>query len=228
MSSSRLCIGAVAGVAVAVLSVGYAIALCIGLLTLPSPQLQIQDPWFTSMELLILCLAPAMVALAVGLHAWAPTDRKSHAQLSIVFMSMCALVTCCVHFAILTLSRQPIFATGRWPTLVFAFRWPSVVYALEILAWDVFFPLAALFAALAIPGAGLAGLARSVLFASAALAFVGLAGVPLADMNVRNIGIIGYVLLYPIAAVLLSIVFRREARRTAIVARLARTSGGTK
>jgi hypothetical protein len=200
---------------VAVLCIAYAIVLSIGLLTLPSSELPIQDPWFTFMELLILGIAPAMVAFAVGLHAWVPVERKSHALLSIAFMSMCALVTCCVHFVVLTLSRQPAFASGSWPTLVFAFRWPSVVYALDILAWDVFFPLAALCAALAIQGTGLAGLARTLLFASAALAFSGLAGVPFANMNLRNIGILGYVGLYPIAAVLLAVVFRREATRGA-------------
>lgn len=212
----NLRVGVIAGITVAVLNVIYAIILAIGLLTLPSPELQIQNPWFTVMELLIIGIAPAMVALAVGLHAWAPVERKSYAQLSIVFMSMCAVVTSCFHFAILTLSHQPTFAAGSWPTLVFAFRWPSVVYALDILAWDVFFPLAAIFGALAIQGMGLLGVARNLLFGSAALGFIGLSGVPLSDMNVRNIGIIGYVLLYPIAAALLSIVIRREAARGAV------------
>ncbi len=211
----NLRIGVFAGNAVAVLCFAYAAVLSVGLLTMPSSELPIQNPWFTFMELLILGIAPAMVALIVGLHAWAPVERKSYAQLSVVFMSMCALVTCCVHFAILTLSRQPAFAAGSWPTLVFAFRWPSVVYALEILAWDFFFPLGALCAALAMPGAGLAGLARKLLFASAALAFAGLAGVPLANMNVRNIGIVGYVVLFPVAGGLLAVVFRREASRLA-------------
>lgn len=212
-TATNLRMGMLAGVAAAALCVAYAIVLGIGLLTLPSPEQPIRDPWFTVMELLILGIAPAMVVLAGALHAWAPAERKVHALLSLVFMSICALVTCCAHFAVLTLSRQPAFTTGDWPTLVFAFRWPSVVYALDILAWDLFFPLATLFAALAIRGAGLVGLARNLLFASAALAFVGLAGVPLANMNVRNIGIVGYVVLYPIAAALLAVVFRREAMR---------------
>ena len=215
-SSLDLRISVLAGNAVAVLNVAYAIVLSVGLLTLPSPELPIQNPWFTAMELLILGIVPTMVVLAVGLHAWVPCERKSHAVLSILFISMCALVTCCVHFAVLTLSRQPTFFTGSWPTLVFAFRWPSVVYALDILAWDVFFPLGALFAALAIQGLGLARLARNLLFGSAALAFIGLAGVPLANMNVRNIGIIGYVLLYPVVAALLSVMLQREATHSAV------------
>jgi hypothetical protein len=36
---------------------------------------------------------------------------------------------------------------------------------------------------------------------------VGLAGVPLANMQVRNIGIIGYGLLFPIAAAVLTYLF---------------------
>lgn len=208
-------VGVVAGVSVAVLSIAYATVLCIGLLTLPSSDLPIQNPWFTFMEVLILAIAPAMVVFTVGLHAWAPADRRSLTRLSVIFMSMCALVTCCVHFVVLTLSRQPAFATASWSTLVFAFQWPSVVYALDILAWDIFFPLSALCAAVAIHGKGLAGLARKFLFASAALAFIGLLGIPLVNMNIRNIGIIGYVLLFPIAAVMLAIVLRREAAQGA-------------
>ena len=44
----------------------------------------------------------------------------------------------------------------------------------------------------------------------AALAFVGLAGIPMANMNIRNIGIIGYVVLFPIATVMLAIVLTRR------------------
>jgi hypothetical protein len=210
-TASGLRIGVLAGNAVTLLCIAYAAVLGIGLLTLPSSDSPIQDPWFTCMELLILVLAPTMVAFTVGLHVWSPVQRKSYAQLGVVFMSMCALVTCCVHFAVLTISRQPAFEIGSWQTLVFAFRWPSVAYTLDILAWDVFFPLAALCAALAIQGSGLAGLARRLLYASAALALIGLAGVPLGNMNVRNIGIVGYVVLFPIASFLLAAVFRRDA-----------------
>lgn len=195
----------------ALLCIVYAFALGIGLLTIPSPDQPIQNPWFTVMEVLILFIAPAMVVFTVGLHSWALAERKSLSLLSVIFMSMCALVTCCVHFAVLTLSREPAFTAATWATLVFAFEWPSAVYAMDILAWDIFFPLAALCAAGAVHGVGLAGHARNLLFGSAALAFVGLVGIPTDNMNIRNIGIIGYVVLFPIAAVMLATVFKRQA-----------------
>ena len=211
----QLHVGVAAGFAVAVLCVVYAAVLTIGLVTLPSPEQPIQNPWFTIMEILILAIAPGMVAFTVGLYAWASTEAKSLALLSVLFMSMCAVVTCCVHFAVLTLSRHPAYADPEWASLVFSFTWPSMAYALDILAWDLFFPLAAIFAAFAVRGSGRASLVRALLLGSAALAFVGLAGVPLANMNIRNIGILGYVFLFPIASFLLALMFRIQVRRNA-------------
>lgn len=208
-------LGVVAGSAVAVLCLAYAVVLSVGLLALPSPDQQIQDPWFTIMELLIIGIAPAMVAFTVALHAWVPPGRKAIALLSVVFMGMCAVVTCSVHFAVLFLSREPAFAADVWARQVFSFTWPSVAYALDIMAWDLFFPLSALFAALCIQGTGHASLVRGLLFASAGLAFLGLMGIPLANMSVRNIGIVGYALLFPIAAALSAVDFYRAGGQRA-------------
>jgi hypothetical protein len=204
-------LGVAAGYALPVLCLVYAVVLAIGLYTLPSPDQPIQQPWFSWLEILILGIAPAMVMLMVALHAWAPLERKSVALLGIAFMSMCSAVTCSVHFAILALSHQPIIADAAWTTVVFSFKWPSLAYALDILAWDFFFPLAAICAALAVSGSALATAVRVLLFSSATLALAGLVGVPLEDMNIRNIGIVGYVVLFPIAALLLAILFGRGA-----------------
>jgi hypothetical protein len=196
--------------AVALLCLVYAVVLTIGLLTLPSPQHQIQDPWFSLLEVLIIVIAPVMVGLTVALHARAEPHHKPFAIASTTFMAMCAVVTCSVHFSTLTLSRQPSFVGQDWARNVFAFQWPSVAYALDILAWDIFFPLAALFAAPTIQGMGQAGVARRLMYTSSALAFIGLAGVPLSNMQVRNIGIVGYAVLFPVAAALLAGVFSRH------------------
>lgn len=161
------------------------------------------------MELLIVLIAPAMVVFMLALHAWVSEQYRAFAMGAVAFMSMCAALTSAVHFAVLTLSRQSAFSGLAWAGEVFDFRWPSVAYALDILAWDLFFPIAALFAALSIQGIGLSRVVRRLLYLSAALAFVGLAGVPLANMQVRNIGIIGYAVLFPIAAALMMFVFRR-------------------
>ncbi len=162
------------------------------------------------MELLIIAIAPAMVVFTVGLLAHAPPAQRPFAVVSVAFMTGCAVVTCGVHFSVLTLSREPGFAGQDWARNVFAFQWPSVAYALDILAWDIFFPLAALFAAPTVQGPDQAAVARVLLYVSAALAFIGLAGVPLSNMQLRNVGIIGYAVIFPIAAALMARLFSRH------------------
>jgi hypothetical protein len=207
--SNALWLGAISGAAVAMLSTAYVTVLAIGLFTLASPDQPIQQPWFALMEVLILATAPAMVMLAAALHSWSPPQRRPLVLVGVVFFSMCALVTCTLHFAILALNRNPAFAGEPWSSLVFAFRWPSIAYALDILAWDVFFPIGALFLATAVRSSGLAGRIRTILVVSAVLAFAGLLGIPMGNMQVRNIGIIGYAVLFPVGAALLAVMFHR-------------------
>ena len=126
-------LGIFSAAATVILVVAYAVTLAVGLLSLESPQEPIGDPMFTILEVLIIVMMPAMVALMVAVHAWAPMHAKALSLTSVVFMGLLAGVTCSVHFGILTLSRQPEFAGQSWLPLVLSFKWPSVAYALDIL-----------------------------------------------------------------------------------------------
>ncbi len=119
-------LGIFSAAATVVLLVAYAVTLVVGLASLESPQLQIGDPMFTILEVLIITMMPAMVALMVAVHAWAPVHVKTLSLTSVVFMGLLAGVTPSVHFCILTLSRQPEFTGQSWLDLVFSFKWPSV------------------------------------------------------------------------------------------------------
>jgi hypothetical protein len=164
---------------------------------------------FTILEVLIIVMMPAMVALIVVVHAWAPIHAKALSLTAVVFMGLLAGVTCIVHFCVLTLSRQPEFAGQSWLPLVLSFTWPSVVYALDILAWDVFFPLSMLFAAPVFRGSRLAASIRVLMIASGVLSLAGLSGVVAGDMRLRNFGIVGYVGVLLVVAALLAILFYR-------------------
>ncbi len=198
--------GILAGLAVVALELVYLIVLTIGLTRLPTPGDPISDPWFTIMEVLILAMVPAFIVLMTAVHAHAGRADKGYSLAALVFMSMMGLVTACVHFSILTLGRHAAFDGYD---LVFAFTWPSVVYALDILAWDVFFALSVLFAAPTFRGSGVTLAVRWALVASGLFALAGLIGVPTGDMSLRNIGILGYAGLMPIAAGLTVILWIR-------------------
>jgi hypothetical protein len=202
-------LGIFSATATVVLLVTYAVTLAVGLASLESPRQPIGDPIFTILEVLIIAMMPAMVALMVAVHAWAPMRAKTLTLTSLVFMGLLAGITCVVHFCVLPLSRQPEFAGRPWESLVFPFAWPSVVYALDILAWDVFFALSMLFAAPVFRGSRLAAWIRVLTVASGVLSFAGLSGVVAGDMQLRNIGIVGYVGVFLFAAALLAILFYR-------------------
>jgi hypothetical protein len=201
--------------ATVMLLVAYALTLAVGLASLESPQQPIGDPMFTILEIMIIVMMPAMVALMVAVHAWVPTHAKTLTLTSVVFMGLLAGMTSIVHFCILTLSRQPEFSGQSWVPLVLSFNWPSVVYTLDILAWDIFFPLSMLFAAPVFGGSRLAGWIRVLMIASGVLSLAGLSGVVSGDMQLRNIGIVGYVGVFLVVATLLAVLFYRTTSKEA-------------
>jgi len=196
-----------AGIGTVLLSVAYVAVLAAGLATLAAPDAPIADPWFTAMEILILLLMPFMTGFMVAVHVFASPARRVFSLMAVLFMAMVAMLTSIVHFAILTLARLPEFDGMN---LVFAFRWPSIVYALDILAWDVFFAVAMLCAAPVFPGGGLNRAIRLAFLVSGFLSFAGLAGVAAGDMQLRNIGIVGYVGTFPVAVALTVVLFARR------------------
>jgi hypothetical protein len=207
--------GIFSAAATVILVVAYAVTLAVGLLTLESPEEPIGGPLFTILEILIIITMPGMVALMVAVHAWAPTNAKTLSLTSVVFMGLLAGVTCSLHFVILTLSHQPEFRAQTWLPLVLSFEWPSIVYALDILGWDVFFPLSMLFAAPVFSGSRLATWIRVLMIVSGVLSLAGLSGVVAGDMQLRNIGIAGYVGVFLVVATLLAVLFYRTTPQEA-------------
>lgn len=202
-------VGIFSAVSVVVLLVAYAVTLVAGLLSLKSPKEPIGDPMFSILEVLIILVMPAMVALMVAVHAWAPAQAKVLSLAAVVFMGLLAGITCSVHFVILTLSHQAAFAAQPSLPLFLSFNWPSAAYALDILGWDFFFALSMFFAAPVFGGSRLAESIRVLMIASGVFALAGLSGVVAGDMQLRNIGIFGYVALFLIAAGLLGVLFYR-------------------
>lgn len=204
-------LGVYSAAATAVLLTAYAVTLAIGLALLESPDHPIRDPMFSVLEVIIIVMMPAMVVLMVAVHAWTPRPLKALSLVSVIFMGLLAGLTCSLHFVVLTLSRHPVFAEQSWLPLVMSFRWPSIVYSLDILGWDIFFAFSMLFAAPVFRGSRLAVMVRVAMISSGLLSLAGLIGVAAGDMQVRNIGILGYVGGFLITCVLLSMLFYRTA-----------------
>ena len=211
-------IGRISAFAVFFIGVVYGVILVLGFLSLKSPQDPIGDPFLSILEILIVIMAPLMVVSMVAVHAYAFAEVKAYSLTALVFMILLAGLTSSVHFVILTVSRQ-IEASGfTMAPLFFSFKWPSVAYTLDILAWDFFFALSMLFAAPVFKEGRLEKALRILMIVSGVLSLMGLIGVPLADMGVsnwfiyRNIGVVGYAVVAPVAFLLLGIIFERTRK----------------
>jgi hypothetical protein len=176
---------------------------------LHSPKAPIGDPFFSALEILIILLAPLMVVLMVSVHAWASPELRTYSLAALIFMSLLAGLACSVHFVILTVSRHVEFAGLAWVPLLLSFKWPSVAYALDILAWDLFFALSMLCAAPVFSGDRLRASIRMLMIVSAVLAVAGVSGVAVGNMELRMIGVVGYACVFPVIALLLAVLFKR-------------------
>ena len=197
-------LGIFSAAATVILLVAYAVTLTVGLASLESPQQPIGDPMFTILEVLIITMMPAMVALMVAVHAWAPMHAKTLSLTSVIFMSLLAGLTCVVHF--IHLDSEPS-ARVRRAVVVVAGLLVRVAFGRVRSGHpglDVFFPLSMLFAAPVFRGSRLAAWIRVLMIASGVLSLAGLSGVVVGDMQVRNIGIVGYVGVFLFVAALLA------------------------
>ena len=203
-------LGSAAAFVMAPLLIAYTVTLVLGLLSLKSPLEPIGDPYFSLLEVLIIVMAPVLVIVMIAVHGYASSPEKRFFSLAaLAFMLILAAITAGVHFVVLTVSHQVTSAGVPLASFLFSFEWPSVAYALDILAWDVFFGLSMLFAAFVFSTQRLERAIRYLMVLSGVLCLAGLAGVALADMNVRNIGIVGYVGVSLAIFPLLGLLFRR-------------------
>lgn len=203
-------VGKTACLAIFILGIIYAITTLLGLLSLESPHDPIGDPYFTIMEILTILIASLMVIAMGAIHAYAAPERKAYSLAAVCFMFITAGITSSVHFVILAVGHQIEYGETTGLSFFLSFRWPSVAYALDILAWDWFFALSILFAAPVFRTGRLEKIARTLMMVCGMLSLAGLIGVPLANMQIRNIGIIGYAVVAPVVFLVIGIILGRS------------------
>lgn len=185
-----------------IIGIAYAIATAIGIADagLNKP---IVDPALAAMEIITLMAAPLIVVMMAAVYGHASEDRKTPGLIALSFSVLMAGLTSGVHFVALTAGRQTNFT---------ALEWPSTLYALELLAWDVFLGLALLFAAPVFAGPRLNAVARWSVTIAGTLCLAGAIGPITDNMVIQRIGILGYGVAFPVACLILALVFHRNGR----------------
>ena len=197
-------IGAWSARAIFVLEIVYVVVFVVGFASVGNTSDPLPDPYLAIAEVIILVMAPIMVALMLAIHQCAPKEAKPFTQVALGWMLAAASFTTVVHFVELTVARHINPAAIPGYARIFDFEWPSTFYAIDIVAWDVFFGLALLFAVPAFAHRGDAGLTRRGFIASGSLCLIGLIG-PFANaLAWRTIGIAGYTVVFGLTCLPLS------------------------
>lgn len=203
-----LVVGSRACFVVVLLLVAYLVTTIAGLSDLPSKDDPIQDPYFTTMEILILLMMiPMLVAMDAYRERIRSTEHHTTTQggwlgsLALIFLILSTAITSSVHAAVLMANRSDALKQENQVLYdyIFSFNWPSVVYALDILAWDWFFALSMITAGFACnvasPPRRFERMMQALFITSGGLSLLGLIAVPLDNIQVRIIGIFGYAVI---------------------------------
>lgn len=100
---------------------------------------------------------------------------------------------------------------------LFNWHWPSMLYGVDIVAWNIFFGLALLFATPVFHAAGHVAVRNGMLIAGA-ISVVGILGPAVNHIALRQIGIVGYAIVWPIVCLPLSKAFRQGPAADAVAA----------
>jgi hypothetical protein len=188
--------------------VAYAVTMVAGFAAMGNLSKPLEDPYLAIMEVLILVMAPILVLLAAVIHACAPEGTKTYSMTALGWMLLLAGFTMTVHLVQLTVVRRIDPGAIHGFQYLFNWHWPSVLYGADVVAWDIFFALALLFAAPVFHAAGHAAVRNGLLIAGAMCA-LGIIGPAVNHIALRQIGIIGYAVVWPIVCVPLSKAFRQ-------------------
>jgi hypothetical protein len=193
-----------------VLTLVYSADFIIGFASLGNVHDPLPDPYLAIGEALILVMAPILVALMLAVHACAPDRARPFTQVALGWMLAAAALTTTVHFVELSVARHVDPDSFPGYARIFDFQWPSLLYAVDVVAWDVFFGLALLFAVPAFRRRSDTA-ARLGLIASGSLCLLGVIGPLTGAIAWRGIGIFGYTLVFAATCVPLARAFRSDA-----------------
>ena len=200
----------------AAFGLAYAVTMVTGFAAMGNLSKPLEDPYLAIMEVLILVMAPVLVLLAVVINTCAPQGAKTYSMTALGWMLLVAGFTMTVHLVQLTVVRRINPSAIHGFQYLFNWHWPSVLYGVDIVAWDIFFGLALLFAAPVFHAAGHVAVRNGLLLAGT-MSLVGIVGPAVNEIGLRQIGIIGYAIVWPIVCIPLSKAFRQRTASNAIV-----------
>jgi hypothetical protein len=151
-----------------------------------------------------------LVILFVALRRRIPESRSVYADLGVVFVVLLASVSTVNWYVQLTLIPR-LAGSGNAAVLELLdiHNLNSVMYAMEHLAWGLFFGLAVIFMALAIQGGRIEAWLRGLLIAAGIMSILFIPGYMTANQFLMDLGYYAAGVILPITTILLAIRYGR-------------------
>jgi hypothetical protein len=191
--------------AVLIVGILYVAVITLWLFIESTPRDPIGDPYLAVMEVFTIASALALVGLVAAIWCFAGAAHRLVALATLAIGTLAASLTMAVHFVQLTAIRQ-LWRTGRLDD--YRLVWPSPLFALEYFVWDVLVGFTLLGMSFAIAGGAGAEPARRALLIGGVLCLAGVAGPLSGRMFLQNVAVLGYAVVFPIAAALTARMFR--------------------
>ncbi len=144
-----------------------------------------------------------LVILFVALRRRARRDQRLFTELALTFMVLACATSSVNWFVQLTIVPKLGTADDLLRALLDAHNELSITYAMEHLGWGLFYGLAAIFAAAAVPIGKMEAWIRGLLFASGVLSLVHFVGVAAASRFLSDTGYVAWAILLPAATALI-------------------------
>jgi hypothetical protein len=184
----------------------YSVTMVIGFAAMGDLSKPLVDPYLAIMEILILVMAPILVLLFAIIHACAPAGTRTFSITALGWILLMAGFTMTVHLVQLAVVRHIDPSAIPGFQYLFDWQWPSMLYGVDTVAWNIFFGLALLFTAPVFHASGHRAVRNGMLIAGA-MSVVGIIGPALDHIALREIGIIGYAIVWPIVCLPLARAF---------------------
>jgi len=189
-----------------VIELAYVVVFIVGFASIGNVSDPLPDPYLGIAQGIIIVMAPILVMLMMAIHECAPVHAKPFTLIAFGWMVALAAFTITANSVQLMVARHVNSATLPGYARIFGYDWPSTFYAIDIIAWDVFFALSLLFAVPAFVRPSDA-IVRKGFILSGSMCLVGLVG-PFANvLGLRTIGIFGYTIVFGLVCIPLSKTF---------------------
>lgn len=156
----------------------------------------------------------SLLVLFAALRRQFAGSRAVFAELAFVFMSLvCAISSVNWFVQLLIVSKITRVGESVLLALLDVHNGISLMYAMEHLAWGVFYGFAAILAAMAITGGKLETWIRWLFAAGGALSLIHVVGITTGNSALGYLGYVAWGILLPVTTALLAIRFGRTSNR---------------